>query len=345
MLRHRLHPGNDQLSAKIHEWHGITPSTFHQEVVAANEPAVLRGVVSHWPAVAQGLQSPRSMAEYLKSCDLGRAVETFLGPPGIHGRFWYGADMQGFNFQRLPLPISRALDELIANLDNREPPAIYLGSTSLPEHMPKFAAENASDLMGPSTVPRVWIGNAVTVQTHCDSSDNLACVVAGRRRFTLFPPEQLRNLYVGPLDFTLAGQPVSMVSLLEPDFGRYPRFKDALAAAVSADLMPGDALYIPYLWWHHVESLDPLNVLVNYWWDDAVPGATAAFESLVHAILAVRSLQPRRRAVWRKFFEHYVFEDNGDPAAHLAAREKGILTSMTPPLALHIRTWLQRALR
>jgi hypothetical protein len=185
----------------------------------------------------------------------------------------------------------------------------------------------------------------VTVQTHCDSSDNLACVVAGRRRFTLFPPEQLRNLYVGPLDFTLAGQPVSMVSLLEPDFGRYPRFKDALAAAVSAELMPGDALYIPYLWWHHVESLDPLNVLVNYWWDDAVPGATAAFESLVHAILAVRSLQPRRRAVWRKFFEHYVFEDNGDPAAHLAAREKGILTSMTPPLALHIRTWLQRALR
>ena len=80
-------------------------------------------------------------------------------------------------------------------------------------------------------MPRVWFGNRVTVQTHYDISSNIACVVAGRRRFTLFPPEQLVNLYVGPLEFTLAGQPISMVKLEQPDFERYPRFRQALAAA------------------------------------------------------------------------------------------------------------------
>jgi hypothetical protein len=253
--------------------------------------------------------------------------------------------MRGFNFVRLQLPIGRALDEVISLLEHPLPPAIYLGSLPILDNLPRFAAENTTNLLDRAIVPRVWIGNAVTVQTHVDSSDNLACVIAGRRRFTLFPPEQLRNLYVGPLDFTVAGQPMSMVSLHEPDFERYPRFRDALASALSAELLPGDALFIPYLWWHHIESLAPLNVLVNYWWDEAVPGTTGAFESLVHAILAVRSLPPARRAMWRKFFEHYVFEDNGDPSAHLAAHEKGILSSMTPPLAMRIRSWLQRALR
>jgi hypothetical protein len=332
------------VSAKIPEWHGVSASIFRDEILTANQPAVLRAVVRNWPAVAKGLESPHTIAEYLKSCDLGRPAETFLGPPSIRGRFWYSPEMRGFNFERLQLPISRAIDELIVMLDNPEPPAIYVGSAPVLDNMPRFAAENSIDLLDPIVHPRVWIGNAITVQTHVDSSDNLACVIAGQRRFTLFPPEQLPNLYVGPLDFTLAGQPVSMASLYEPDLERYPRFRNALAAAVTAELGPGDAIFIPYLWWHHIESLSPFNVLVNYWWDDAVPGASAAFESLVHAILAVRSLPPRRRAAWRKFFDHYVFEDNGDPAAHLAAHEKGILAPLTPPLAMRIKSWLQRAL-
>ena len=34
---------------------------------------------------------------------------------------------------------------------------------------------------------------------------------------------------------------------------------------------PGDTLYIPPLWWHHVESYG-FNVMVNTWYDDTRAG-------------------------------------------------------------------------
>ena len=37
-----------------------------------------------------------------------------------------------------------------------------------------------------------------------------------------------------------------------------------------ADLEPGDAIYIPALWWHAVQATGELNVLVNYWWNEAL---------------------------------------------------------------------------
>ncbi len=177
---------------------------------------------------------------------------------------------------------------------------MYVGAVPTPASMPGFTRDNTLPLVDASVVPRVWIGNRVTVQTHYDISNNIACVVAGRRRFTLFPPEQLVNLYVGPLEFTLAGQPISMVRLDQPDFERFPRFRDALATAQFAELEPGDALFMPYMWWHHVESRERFNVLVNYWWDETPPWQGSPFEALLHAIMAVKSLPPDKREIWRK---------------------------------------------
>ena len=76
-----------------------------------------------------------------------------------------------------------------------------------------------------TVLPRIWLGNAITTPTHLDEWNNIGCVVAGRRRFTLFPPEQIANLYIGPLDFAPTGAPMSLVSLHEPDFERFPRFR------------------------------------------------------------------------------------------------------------------------
>jgi hypothetical protein len=234
---------------------------------------------------------------------------------------------------------------LIELIGQEEAPAIYMGSTPVSEILPGFAAENAIAFLEPALAdPRIWIGNRSIVAAHFDESDNIACVVAGRRRFTLFPPGQVANLYIGPLDFTMAGQPSSMVSLADPDFDKFPRFHDALAAARTAELGPGDAIYIPTLWWHHVETLGPFNILINHWWRDVPPDAGSAFESMVHGILAVAALPAHQREAWRAMFDHYVFRKSGDPGAHLPPEHRGILADPTPQLRDRIRQFLLRVL-
>ena len=210
--------------------------------------------------------------------------------------------------------------------------------------LPGFAATHMLPLLdGLRAVPRLWIGNRSTISPHFDASDNIACVAAGRRRFTLFPPDQIHNLYVGPLDHTVAGQPTSMVDLAAPDLARYPRFAEARAAAQVAELEPGDALYIPALWWHQVEALAERNLLVNFWWADSSDMA-ARLEAMVYAVLAISHLPTARRDAWSAMFDNFVFRRHGDPAAHLAPEQRGILAPPTPRLRDYIRRFLARGL-
>ncbi len=109
-----------------------------------------------------------------------------------------------------------------------------------------------------------------------------------------------------------------------------------------AELEPGDALFIPYMWWHHVESLSAFNVLFNYWWDDQPAWQGSPFEALIHGLLAVRTLPPERRELWRKIFDHYVFQGGGDPVAHLTPRQQGIQAPISPHLAELMRAHLAK---
>jgi len=332
------------MSATIREWHAVDAARFREEILPLHQPAVLRAVAAEWPAVRAGRAGADAMAAYLRGMDIGATAETMYGPPAIDGHFFYRDDLLGVNFERRPARIADSIEQLLKLRDDPAPPAIYVGSAPLPRALPGFAPQNALAVLAPGVMPRIWIGNRVTVQTHFDISDNVACVVHGRRKFTLFPPEQLPNMYVGPLDFTLAGQPVSLVKLASPDLERYPRFAAALATAQSAELGPGDAIYIPYMWWHHVESRDAFNVLVNYWWDDARPWNGSPFEALVHGVLAMRDLPPERRELWRGLFDHYVFRADESSLAHLAPRQRGILGESSPALAGFIKDWLMKSL-
>ncbi len=329
---------------KAREWQGVDVAKFHDEIVPLNQPAVLKGVVAHWPAVQRARKSPQEIAAYVKSFDQGHPVDTFSGDPQIRGRFFYQPDLQGVNFDRRKESLSVLIDQVLAQASEPEPRAIYAGSVVIPETIPGFGQQNALGLLSQSVIPRIWIGNAITVPAHYDLSANIACVAGGRRRFTFFPPEQLVNLYVGPLDFTLAGQPVSLVDIEAPDLVKYPRFEQAWSQAQFAELEPGDAVFVPHLWWHHVKSLDQLNVLVNYWWDDAKPWAGSPFESLIHCLMSVRELPPAQRAAWRVIFDHYVFQTGEDPAAHLPPDSRGVLGPLTPELARRMRMFLMHGL-
>jgi hypothetical protein len=311
--------------ARISERPAVDGATFAREIVPHYAPVVLRGQVSHWPAVRAGGAGDQAMAAYLSGFGGGAPLEVLVGPPEIEGRFFYSDEtLTGFNFVRRSASIGALVGELlrIALSGDTRPPALYANAATAPEHLPGWEAANPLGLDVPAPA-RLWIGNATRIATHYDTSCNIACVVGGRRRFTLFPPEQLANLYVGPLDRTMAGPPSSMVDPEAPDLVRYPRFAEARKHALVADLEPGDALFIPPLWWHHVHAFGTLNVLVNYWWEHR---SAAAFPALIHAVLAVRDLPEAEKAAWRSWFEHLAFAPDAARAAdHLPPDARTVL--------------------
>jgi hypothetical protein len=326
----------------IREYEGVDRALLDNEIRPARLPAVLRGAAAHWPAVQAARESDDAIVAYLKSFSKGRRVAAIVGEPGIDGRFFYSDDLRGFNFQRGQSPLEPFLDRLLRDRDQPSPMAMAVQSEIISDVLTGFEAENSIDLVRPDVEPRAWIGNRIRVSPHFDHNENIGVVVAGRRRFTLFPPEQMPNLYCGPLELTPAGTPVSMVDPIHPDLGRFPRFADALETALSATLEAGDAIYIPYHWWHGVESLEPFNFLVNYWWSDARADLGRPYDVLMHAFFALKHLPPDQRAVWRTLFDHYVFEVNGDPAEHLPEHAKGVLGEPTPELLARMRATLKQ---
>jgi hypothetical protein len=321
----------------------VDADTFAREVLPGYRPVVLRGQVAAWPAVAAGRAGPREAAAYLARFAGPQPTDVMIGPPEIAGRFFYNDDLTGFNFARQPVPLPALIARLVALLDAPDGYALYAGAAAADDHLPGWAAANPLDLPLPAGRARVWIGNETHISTHYDVSNNVACVVAGRRRFTLFPPDQIDNLYVGPLDTTIAGQPTSLVDLAAPDFDRYPRFAEAMRHALAADLDPGDAIFIPSLWWHNVRAAGPLNVLVNYW---SEPARAQPFPALAHALMAIRDLPPAERAAWRGWFDHYVFADDAEARTgeHLPEGARGVLGSASPERTARMRQFLLRTL-
>ncbi|WP_448122150.1 cupin-like domain-containing protein [Xanthomonas arboricola] len=328
----------------IEERHGLDPQQLDPAVLRSTTPLVLRGLVRDWPLAQAGATSAQAAAAYLRGFDRSEAVVAQVGPPDIGGRFFYNADMSGFNFRPERVPLGVVLETLLRDLHNPQPPAIYVGSTTLDTYLPGLRAHNPIALPQREPLASIWIGNRTRIAAHQDLPDNLACVVAGRRRFTLFPPQQLANLYIGPLDLTPAGQPVSLVDIAAPDLQRFPRYAQALEHALVAELEPGDALFIPSMWWHHVEALTPFNVLVNFWWRQSPAYMDSPMNALMLALLTLRDLPAEQRAIWRDVFDHYVFDADADTAAHMPESARGVLAPMDEACARSLRARLLQRL-
>jgi hypothetical protein len=310
----------------------------------AGQPVVIRGLVKDWPIVQAGIAGPLAFANYLKQFDRGYDVNTVAGPPSIKGRIFYNVDMSGLNCRMGQAKLSASLDYLLDHLDDDPAPTLAIQSVIVPQYLAGLEQANPLALLKGITEPRIWIGGKATVAAHFDPSENIACCLTGRRRFTLFPPAQVANLYVGPFESTPAGAVISMVDFNAPDYEKYPRFKMAEEAALVADLEPGDAIYIPYLWWHHVVAQEGLNALMNYWWGGSDELTGTPRNALLHALMAIKPLAPNHKAAWQAMFEHYVFEKNGDPGAHLPAERRGILGELTLEKIKNLRTMLVNSL-
>ena len=319
------------------------PAALDALLARATTPFVVRGLVADWPLVQAARRSNRAARDYLVAHHRDIPFTVSVGAAGGDGRLFYDAAM-GMNFAT----VQAKLPDVLAQIDRQEDDAaarpIYLGSVDVKAFFTGLHEANRVDLGTRDPLASIWIGTRTRVAAHNDTPDNLACCVAGRRRFTIFPRDQFRNLYLGPVDNTPAGRAVSMVDLHAPDFAAHPRFREALAHGQVAELEPGDAVFVPAMWWHHVEGLAPFNILLNYWWRSTPRWLGQPQDALNHAILAIRDLPADQKAHWRDLFDHYVFGNGDDTVAHIPESGRGVLAPLTAESAGRIRAFLLRAL-
>ena len=333
---------------KVRVIEGVAPDAVPwDELVAAEQPALLKGLVRDWPLAR--ISSPQEAVNYLKSFYRGRPVVAFIARPELKGRFSYTPDATRLDFQSERGPLDDYLARVMAHLGDANAPSIYIGSTDVDLFLPGFRAANDLVLnhsMFAASPPMVgaWIGNRTTALAHHDMSHNVACVTVGRRRFTLFPPEQIENLYPGPLEPTPGGQVVTMADIQAPDYERFPKLREALAAAQVAEMEPGDALFYPAMWWHQVEALESFNVMINYWWNTTPAYMDSPQYTLLHALLSLRDRPEQEKRAWRAMFDYYVFGPAGKAAAHLPENARGNLAPLDEDMARRLRAQLLQRL-
>ncbi|KAJ1992937.1 hypothetical protein H4R33_000813 [Dimargaris cristalligena] len=142
-----------------------------------------------------------------------------------------------------------------------------------------------------------WMGEASSVTSlHKDPYENIYVVLAGSKTFTLYPPTECYCLYerfyqaAEYHEEETASSPSSVPRLVlkpkddHPDIPwvsvdpldsspetqvAHPRFHQ-LARPLTVTVNSGDMLYLPALWYHHVQQRQDIRgrvIAVNYWYD------------------------------------------------------------------------------
>jgi hypothetical protein len=335
---------------KVRVIEGVRPDQIpFDELFQSNQPIILRGLVSDWGLVKAGNVSPETAMDVLQSHNSGNPVGVYVAPPESKARFFYNDDCSGFNYASQHRELSDIFSQIRDNQNNPNHPYLYMNSLTLDNCFPGLRDHNDLAFDHPlfthnKPLSKVWVGTESIAAAHYDVPSNLACCVLGKRRFTLFPPEQIHNLYPGPLEPTPGGQVITMVDLKNPDFERFPRVRQALDAAVVVDLEPGDAVYYPSMWWHQVEALSPFNIMINFWWLTAPAYMGNPMDIVIHAMLGLRDRPEAEKQAWREVFEYYVFGSPETPREHLPPSAQGALADLDDNMVRRLRALVKNKL-
>eukprot|EP00455_Lapot_gusevi_P051340 TRINITY_DN7628_c0_g1_i2.p1 TRINITY_DN7628_c0_g1~~TRINITY_DN7628_c0_g1_i2.p1 ORF type:complete len:314 (+),score=46.33 TRINITY_DN7628_c0_g1_i2:81-1022(+) len=119
------------------------------------------------------------------------------------------------------------------------------------------------EFLPPSAAGRPYFSSVLRISspgsrlwTHYDIPDNFLIHVTGRKRVVLFPPSDAPFLY-------LQSSSSYITDIDHPDLHLYPKFQHA--HPIQCQLEPGDILFLPALWFHHVVATD-FSVSVNVFW-------------------------------------------------------------------------------
>ncbi|MBT6593556.1 MAG: cupin-like domain-containing protein [Porticoccaceae bacterium] len=335
---------------KVRVIEGVRPDQIpFDELFQSNQPIILRGLVSDWGLVKAGNVSPETAMDVLQSHNSGNPVGVYVAPPESKARFFYNDDCSGFNYASQHRELSDIFSQIRDNQNNPNHPYLYMNSLTLDNCFPGLREHNDLAFDHPlfthnKPLSKVWVGTESIAAAHYDVPSNLACCVLGKRRFTLFPPEQIHNLYPGPLEPTPGGQVITMVDLKNPDFERFPRVRQALDAAVVVDLEPGDAVYYPSMWWHQVEALSPFNIMINFWWLTAPAYMGNPIDIVMHAMLGLRDRPEAEKQAWREVFEYYVFGSPETPREYLPPSAQGALADLDDNMVRRLRALVKNKL-
>lgn len=163
----------------------------------------------------------------------------------------------------------------------------------------------------------IWIGpQDITTPIHNDAFHNLYAQVQGTKRFILFPPTLHRHLHLFPalhpkhqqsqvvLEHLPSLEPPAIPSFF-PNFFTWNQSSEVLVAT----LQPGELLFIPDMWYHHVTSLTP-SISINVWTE---VNESTSFEALFQTIDPVVSgcLRPSDTAFFqamsaREYLTHLI---------------------------------------
>lgn len=223
---------------------------FLARYYATGTPAIFTDIVPRWPAFArwgaEDLRARFGAAEIEMS--IGRADD--VDPDVGYRAHCRRTTMSDYVDRVLASGPGNDL-YLIANNRNLARPGLagLLDDVCLPAGL--------FDEARSATCGALWFGPAGTVTSlHHDTSNIFFFQVVGRKRFRLYAPDEP----------ALLGHARGVYSSLDPER------PDALAGAWGYDevIAPGDALFLPVGWWHHVRALD-LSISVafnNFVWQN-----------------------------------------------------------------------------
>ncbi|PBC30364.1 JmjC domain-containing protein [Apis cerana cerana] len=230
----------------------IEPSMelFYKEIFMPKIPAILKDCIKHWKALKQWKD-----LKYLINVAGNRLV-----PIEIGSRY------TDENWSQQLLNFSEFLQKYILTKNDQ---IGYLAQHQLFEQIPELKDDftipeycnftDNDDVKQPDI--NVWFGPSGTVSPlHFDPKNNFLCQVFGYKRIILYHPNDSSNLY--PYDTRLLNN-TAQVDPLSPNYEKWPNF--IKARGLMTYLKPGEMLYIPPKWWHHVTSLTS-SFSVSFWW-------------------------------------------------------------------------------
>eukprot|EP00794_Sanderia_malayensis_P007782 gene7782-8627_t len=224
--------------------YSISGTDFYTHFIRKRKPIVFRGVAKRWMAVKYWQDDNYMKEKYghvIVDVEMGKIYKNALNP-------------------RQTMNISHFIDiykDQTIYLDSPFPQSELMNDLEVPFFM------QCPELSPNFTSAHLLFSSGNTSSCfHHDGYENLLTMVSGIKVITLVNYTYMKEVYADHIDAFPGLSPISPEGV---DFEKWPLFKDVPFHKIV--LKPGDIVYIPKNWWHHVRSFNSPNIAVTIWFN------------------------------------------------------------------------------